>query len=69
MLVWEEDINEEGVRWFSSVVADYERKRQEERKKVFEKIQTQSLVRDFPNLQVGGLLPDQRRRKRYQPVT
>ena len=27
--LWEEDINEEGVRWFSSVVAEYDEKRKE----------------------------------------
>ena len=37
---------------------DYERKRQEERKKVFERIHTQNLIRDFPNLKAGGLLLD-----------
>ena len=56
--VWEEDINEEGVRWFSSVVEEYEKKKQEERIRVFERVRTQSLMKDFLNLKVGGLLPD-----------
>ena len=48
--VWEEDINEEGVHWFSSVVAYYERKRAETRRKEIERIRTQGLIRDFTNL-------------------
>ena len=57
LTVWEEGINEEGVRWFSSVVADYERKSTEAGRREIENIRTQGLLRDFPNLKVGGLLP------------
>ena len=56
MIVWEEDINEEAVRWFSSMVADYKRKRAETRRKEFERIRTQGLIKDFPNSKVGRLL-------------
>ena len=58
MTVWDDDINKEGVCWFSSVLADYERKRAETQRKEIERIRTQGLVRDFPNLKVGGLLPE-----------
>ena len=55
--VWEEDISEEGVHWFSSVLGDYERKREEVRRREVEYVRTQGLLRDFPHLKVGGLLP------------
>ena len=54
--LWEEDKSEVGVVWFSSVV-EYERKR-EERQKAFERVRQQGLLRDFPNLKRGGLLPN-----------
>ncbi|XP_078243318.1 uncharacterized protein LOC140703916 [Pogona vitticeps] len=55
--------DEEGVVWFSAVVEEYERKRREEKRQAFEKVRTQEvrtqgLIRDFPNLRVGGLLPN-----------
>ena len=50
--------NEEGVVWFSSVVESYERKKREERRRAFERVRTQGLLRDFPHLKEGGLLPN-----------
>ena len=48
----------EDVVWFSAVVEEYERKKKDEKRQAFEKVRTQGLLRDFPNLRVGGLLPD-----------
>ena len=56
--VEEEYKDKEGVVWFSSVVEAYERKKREERRRAFERVRTQGLIRDFPNLKVGGLLPN-----------
>ena len=56
--VGEEYKDEEGVVWFSSVVKAYEEKKKEERHKAFGKVRFQGLVREFPNLKVGGLLPN-----------
>ena len=50
--VWEEDKSEEGVVWFSTVVEEYERKKRKERKQAFERVRTQGLIKDFPNLKV-----------------
>ena len=56
--VGEEYKDEEGVVWCSSVVREYERKKREERRRPFEKVRDQGLLKDFPNLKVGGLLPN-----------
>ena len=56
--VGEEDKSEEGVVRFSTVVEEYERKKREERRKAFERVRTQGLLKDSPNLKVGGLLPN-----------
>ena len=56
--IWEEDKSEKGVVWFSTVMEEYERKKREESWKAFERVRNQGLLRDFPNLKVGGLLPD-----------
>ena len=57
MTVWEEGISEDGVRWFSSVLEEHEKRREEARKREVEYVKTQGLLRDFPSLKVGGLLP------------
>ncbi|XP_078250293.1 RIB43A-like with coiled-coils protein 2 isoform X3 [Pogona vitticeps] len=56
--VWQEDKSEEGVVWFDTVVERYERRKKEERRRAFEKVRDQGLLKDFPNLRIGGLLPN-----------
>nr|XP_020659657.1 RIB43A-like with coiled-coils protein 2 isoform X1 [Pogona vitticeps] len=56
--VWQEDKSEEGVVWFDTVVERYERRKKEERRRAFEKVRDQGLLKDFPHLRIGGLLPN-----------
>ena len=50
--------SKEGVVRFSTVVEEYERKKEEKRRKTFERVRQQGLLRDFPNLKIGVLLPN-----------
>ena len=53
--VWHESISSQGERWFKVELELWKRKRELERLREYER---QELLRDFPNLKLGGLLPD-----------